>query len=53
MLAAGGRPPIPEPAEPGERQVFCVKFQREMPGLSEVSFEGNPLGQRIYENVSK
>jgi Fe-S cluster biosynthesis and repair protein YggX len=33
--------------------VFCVKFQRELPGLDEVPFEGHPLGQRIYENVSK
>jgi Fe-S cluster biosynthesis and repair protein YggX len=24
-----------------------------MPGLSEVPFEGHPLGQKIYENVSK
>ena len=53
MGCAGGHPPIPEPAAPGERMVFCVKFQREMPGLSEVPFEGNPLGERIYENVSK
>lgn len=53
MGCSGGRPPIPERAEPGERTVFCVKFQREMPGLSEIPFEGNPLGQRIYENVSK
>jgi Fe-S cluster biosynthesis and repair protein YggX len=35
------------------RMVFCVKFQREMPGLDEVPFDGHPLGQRIYENVSK
>jgi Fe-S cluster biosynthesis and repair protein YggX len=35
------------------RMVFCVKFQKEMPGLDEVPFEGHPLGQRIYENVSK
>jgi len=41
--------PIPE----GARRVFCVKFQREMEGLDEVPFEGHPLGQRIYENVSK
>ncbi|MGH9622159.1 MAG: oxidative damage protection protein, partial [Bryobacteraceae bacterium] len=39
-------------ATPAERMVFCVKFQREMPGLSEVPFD-NPLGQKIYENVSK
>ena len=41
--------PIPE----GARRVFCVKFQREMEGLEEVPFEGHPLGQRIYDNVSK
>jgi Fe-S cluster biosynthesis and repair protein YggX len=35
------------------RKVFCVKFQREMPGLDEVPFEGDPLGERIYESVSK
>ncbi len=40
-------------APPGARKVFCVKFQREMPGLDEVPFEGHPLGQRIYDNVSK
>ena len=37
----------------GGRKVFCVKFQKEMPGLDEVPFDGHPLGQRIYENVSK
>jgi Fe-S cluster biosynthesis and repair protein YggX len=40
---------IPE----GARKVFCVKFQREMQGLDEVPFDGHPLGQRIYDNVSK
>ena len=35
------------------RTVFCVKFQKEMPGLDEVPFDNHPLGQRIYENVSK
>ena len=35
------------------RKVFCVKFQREMPGLDEPPFDGHPLGQKIYENVSK
>ncbi len=39
--------------KPGARTVFCVKFQREMPGLDEVPFDGHPLGQKIYENVSK
>jgi len=47
--APGGGPPI----EPGKRMVFCAKFQREMPGLDEIPFEGHPLGQRIYDNVSK
>lgn len=41
--------PVPE----GKRTVFCVKFQRELEGLDEVPFEGHPLGQKIYENVSK
>ena len=36
----------------GGRKVFCVKFQREMPGLDEPPFD-SPLGQRIYESVSK
>jgi Fe-S cluster biosynthesis and repair protein YggX len=34
------------------RTVFCVKFQREMPGLDEAPLD-NELGQRIFENVSK
>ncbi len=47
------QPPMPaEHDEPGTRKVFCVKFQREMPGLDEPPFD-NPLGQRIYENVSR
>ena len=37
----------------GPRKVFCVKFQREMEGLAEVPFDTHPLGQRIYDNVSK
>jgi len=39
--------------KPAPRNVFCVKFQRELPGLEEVPFEGHPLGQKIYDNVSK
>ena len=45
-------PPVVE-EQTGGRKVFCVKFQRELPGLEEAPFEGHPLGQRIYENVSK
>ena len=37
----------------GARKVFCVKFQKELQGLDEVPFEGHPLGQKIYDNVSK
>jgi Fe-S cluster biosynthesis and repair protein YggX len=35
-----------------ERKVMCVKLQKELPGLNEPPFD-NPLGQRIYENVSQ
>jgi Fe-S cluster biosynthesis and repair protein YggX len=37
----------------GKRTVQCVKFGREMVGLDEVPFDNHPLGQRIYDNVSK
>lgn len=33
------------------RTVFCVKFQREMPGLDAPPWPGE-LGQRVYEHVS-
>ena len=54
MGCGGGSigPQIEEANRTG-RKVFCVKFQREMPGLDEVPFDTHPLGQRIYENVSK
>ena len=52
MGCSGGFRP-PEPVDPAARKVFCVKFQREMPGLKEAPFEGHPLGQKIYENVSQ
>jgi Fe-S cluster biosynthesis and repair protein YggX len=35
------------------RKVLCVKFGREMPGLDEPPFDGHPLGQKVFENVSK
>jgi Fe-S cluster biosynthesis and repair protein YggX len=50
---SGMRGPGAEEKNTSGRKIFCVKFQREMPGLDEVPFEGDPLGQRIYENVSK
>lgn len=37
----------------GVRMVKCVKFKKELPGLDEIPFDGHPLGQRVYENVSK
>jgi Fe-S cluster biosynthesis and repair protein YggX len=36
-----------------KHMVFCVKLKKELEGLSEAPFDGHPLGQRIYENVSK
>ena len=41
-----------EPNRTGHR-VTCVKFGREMYGLDEIPFENHPLGQRIYDQVSK
>jgi Fe-S cluster biosynthesis and repair protein YggX len=49
----GGLNRIENAIPAGARTVFCVKFQREMEGMDEVPFEGHPLGQKIYENVSK
>jgi len=44
---------IENAVRPGARMIFCVKFQKQLEGLDEVPFEGHPLGQKIYENVSK
>lgn len=53
MACGSGIPLREQPAaDPNARQVFCVKFQREMEGLKEPPFD-NELGQRIFENVSK
>ena len=49
----GGLNQIQNTVRPGARKVFCVKFQKEMEGLDDVPFEGHPLGQKIFENVSK
>ena len=37
--------------ESGPRTVFCVKLQRELPGLDAAPWPG-PLGQRIFDHVS-
>jgi Fe-S cluster biosynthesis and repair protein YggX len=42
-----------EETNAGARKVFCVKFQKELPGLDEIPFEGHPLGQKIFDSVSK
>jgi Fe-S cluster biosynthesis and repair protein YggX len=38
--------------ESERRMVFCVKLNRELPGLDAPPWPG-PLGQRIYEHVSE
>lgn len=35
------------------RTVFCAKLQKELPGLDENPFENHPMGQRIYDTISK
>ena len=35
-----------------ERIVHCAKLGKDLPGLDETPFD-QPLGQRIYDNVSK
>jgi len=35
-----------------ERTVFCVKLQKQLPGLDDAPFD-TELGRRIYENVSQ
>ncbi|MCL5746476.1 MAG: oxidative damage protection protein [Acidobacteria bacterium] len=51
-MASAGAPPSGSVEKP-VRKVFCVKFQKELPGLDEPPFDNHPLGQRIFENVSK
>lgn len=35
-----------------EHKVFCVKLQKELPGLDEPPFDTD-LGRKIYDNVSQ
>ena len=54
MGCGSGRPmQIDGVIPPGARKVFCVKFQKEKEGLDEIPFEGHPIGQKIFDNVSK
>jgi Fe-S cluster biosynthesis and repair protein YggX len=41
-----------ETVKPGTRMVHCVKFDKELPGLDRIPWQGE-LGKRVYENVSK
>jgi len=50
-MSCGGPPVPPGAASEGKHKVFCVKLQREMPGLEEAPFD-TELGKKIYENVS-
>ena len=53
-MSCGSGIPMGRPDEQtGGRKVFCVKFQKELPGLDEPPFEGHPIGLKIYESVSK
>ena len=48
----GPTPPSSPPAgNTSGRKVFCVKLQKELPGLDTPPWPG-PLGQRIFDNVS-
>jgi len=35
-----------------EHRVFCVKLQKDLPGLDEPPFD-TELGKRVYENISQ
>jgi len=35
-----------------ERKVFCIKLQKELPGLARLPIQGE-LGQKVFDNVSK
>ncbi|MCX6594141.1 MAG: oxidative damage protection protein [Acidobacteria bacterium] len=41
-----------EPNKTG-RRVFCVKFQKEMYGLDESPFDNHPMGQKVFDSVSR
>lgn len=54
-MACGSGIPLStiQPVDPNARKVFCVKFQKEMEGLKEPPFDGHPIGQKVFESVSK
>ncbi len=51
-MCGGPTGPAPEPVgNRSGRMVFCVKFQKELPGLDAPPWPGE-IGHRLYENVS-
>ena len=51
-MCGGPTGPANEPAtNKSGRKVFCVKFQKDLPGLDVAPWPGE-IGQRVYENVS-
>ncbi len=50
---SGSAAPRPQDENKSGRKVFCAKLKREAFGLDEVPFDGHPMGQRVYDNVSK
>ena len=44
-------PPQPPAGSGAGRKVFCLKFQKELPGLDAPPWPGE-LGERIYQNIS-
>ena len=52
MADCGPAPTASAPAgNTSGRKVFCVKFQKDLPGLDSPPWPG-PLGQRIFESAS-
>jgi Fe-S cluster biosynthesis and repair protein YggX len=50
---SGSAAPRPPDENKTGRKVHCVKFDKEMYALDEVPFDGHPMGQRVFDNVSK
>ena len=52
MADSCGHTPSPRPAgNKSGRQVFCVKFQKELPGLDAAPWPGD-LGKKIFDSIS-
>ena len=50
--SCGSTPPAAGPVgNTTGRKVFCVKFQKELPGLDASPWPGD-LGQRVFDNIS-